>query len=76
MDVESDNLVLFEFNLVNGTKHGHCFLMNSAQYSDYPFEQELVVHTGYFFNIVNAVQVVDNGLELIKVTLRSRSHEE
>ena len=73
---ETKNLVLFEFNLVNGTKHGHCFHVNSAQYSIYPHEQELIIHTGFYFNIENAKMVPDNGREVIKVTLQTRSHEE
>lgn len=74
-DKES-NLVLFEFNFVNGTKHGYCFHVNSAYYSLYPHEQELILHTGYFFHIDQARMVVDNGHEVIKVVLIARSHEE
>ena len=69
------NLVLFEFNLPYGTKHGYCFQMNSPLYSVYPREQEVVLHTGYFFYIDSVKKVFDKGHETVTITLNARTVE-
>ena len=66
-------LVLFEFNLVNGTKLGFCFNMNSPVLTLYPHEQEVILHSGYFFNIDSVKTSKEDGF-ILKISLSSRSH--